>query len=162
MNGKFWRSLAFFFVYLVALNVYAQTRCPVGVQAGNAQCLPDDEEGTAPSRPTGEWIKTWGALVSSNEKVGAWSSNGKFTESDARQEALSACRSAGASDCNVDATYFNQCVAVVGSDERGVTIGKGKNEKVASAVALDGCKKSSKSGCHVQFTECTDPFFRKF
>ncbi|WP_242004176.1 hypothetical protein [Xanthomonas sontii] len=43
--------------------LFAQTRCPVGAQAGSAQCLPDDEA-SAPSRPTGEWIKTWGGIAS--------------------------------------------------------------------------------------------------
>lgn len=144
-----------------SLGVSGQTRCPVGTQAGSAQCLPDDE-GSAPPRPTGEWIKTWGALVSSNQGHGAWTSKGKFTEDEARQDALGRCHSTGLSDCTVDATYFNQCVAVVTSAQRGGSIVKAKSESIAKKAALKDCQKRGNSQCTVEFSDCTDPFFRKF
>ncbi|MFC3656831.1 DUF4189 domain-containing protein [Xanthomonas hyacinthi] len=142
-------------------DVSGQTRCPVGVQTGSAQCLPD-EEGSAPPRPTGEWIKTWGALVSSNQGHGAWTSKGKFTEDEARQDALGRCHSTGLSDCTVDATYFNQCVAVVSSFQRELSIAKAKDESIAGKAALMDCQKRGNSQCTVEFSDCTDPFFRKF
>jgi len=143
------------------LTLLAQTRCPGGTQAGSAACLPDDP-GSAPPRPTGEWIKTWGALVRSNQKVGAWSSKGAFSESDARQEALNKCAAVGASDCVVDATYFNQCVAVAGSREPGININTGKDQATAGKRALDDCQQKSSSTCSVVFSECTAPVFRKY
>lgn len=48
-------------------GVIAQTRCPVGTQMGSIQCIPDTPEmqGQEPpsSKPTGEWVKTWGLLL---------------------------------------------------------------------------------------------------
>ncbi|WP_260303022.1 DUF4189 domain-containing protein [Xanthomonas sp. 3307] len=155
------------FLFLLAISffstdVMAQTRCPTGVQAGGAQCLPDDED-SGPARPTGEWIKTWGALVSSNQGHGAWTSTGKTTEDAARQDALGKCRSTGASDCVVDMAYFNQCVAVAGSNGSGAgSIDTGKNESVASQRALDSCQKKSGFKCSVMYTDCTKPIFVKY
>jgi Domain of unknown function (DUF4189) len=163
VNNKIAKSLFFLFFPLCffSLDSFAQTRCPVGGQAGSAQCLPDDE-GAASPRPTGEWIKTWGALVSSNKAGGAWSSKGKFTEGEARQDALNRCYSTGASDCSVDATYFNQCIAAAASDEIGVDFNTGKDKDIAGKRALSDCKKRSSSQCSIKFTECTDPIFRKY
>lgn len=143
------------------LDVSGQTRCPVGVQAGSSQCLPD-EESAAPSRPTGEWIKTWGALVRSGEGHGAWSSTGKLSKDEASQDALNRCYSTGASDCVVDATYFNQCIAVAGSSEPGINFNTGKDVDTAGRRVLADCQKRSKAKCFVQFTECTDPIFKKY
>jgi len=145
-----------------SFGVSGQTRCPVGTQVGSPQCLPDDDEGSAPPRPTGEWIKTWGALVSSNQGHGAWTSKGKFTEDEARQDALGRCHSTGVSDCTVDATYFNQCVAVVTSVQRGGSIVKAKSESIAKNTALEDCQKRGNSQCVVEFSDCTDPFFKKY
>ncbi|PPT75697.1 DUF4189 domain-containing protein [Xanthomonas theicola] len=142
-------------------EIFAQTGCPVGVQAGGAQCLPDDQS-AAPPRPTGEWIKTWGALVSSNQAHGAWSSKGKFTENEARQDALNRCFSTGASDCSVDATYFNQCIAVAGAGGRGIYTNTGKDEATASKRAVGDCQKKSATQCSALFAECTDSVFRKY
>ncbi|QXG49987.1 hypothetical protein [Pseudomonas viridiflava] len=56
-------SLILLTLSVFCVNAHAQTRCPMGAQAGSMQCLPDDPQGgghynSAP-RPTGEWIKTW-------------------------------------------------------------------------------------------------------
>ena len=142
------------------LTLFAQTRCPVGTPTGSAGCLPDDA-GSAPPRPTGEWIKTWGALAASNEARGSWSTSGKFSEEDARQDVLNRCHETGASDCGVIATYFNQCIAAVGSSESGITIGKGRNEAVAADAALKECRRRG-GDCAVKFSECTDAFFKKY
>ncbi|MFC6838725.1 DUF4189 domain-containing protein [Xanthomonas theicola] len=150
-----------FLIFFASFDLYAQTRCPVGVQAGGAQCLPDDQE-RAPPRTTGEWIKTWGAIVGSVKGREGWSSNGKFTEEDARQDALKKCYSVGAEDCLVEMTYFNQCVAIADSISGGSSIVTGKDESVASSRALADCKNKYSSQCSVKFTECTDPFFRKY
>lgn len=155
------------FLFLLAvsffsMNVMGQTRCPTGVQAGGAQCLPDDE-GSAPAQPTGEWIKTWGALVSSNQGHGAWTSTGKTSEDAARQDALGKCRSTGVGDCVVDMAYFNQCVAVAGSNGNSAgSIDTGKNESVASQRALDSCQKKAGFKCSVMYTDCTKPIFVKY
>ncbi|MFC3656836.1 DUF4189 domain-containing protein [Xanthomonas hyacinthi] len=148
--------------YFFSSNIFGQTRCAVGTPAGSAHCIPDDE-GSAPPRATGEWIKTWGAVVNSVKVNEGWSSVGKFSEEDARNDALNKCYSSGANDCSVQATYFNQCLAIVvpigGGSGNSST---GKDEAIASKRALDDCKKRVGLQCSVLFAECTNPFFKKY
>ena len=131
-----------FFLFL-SFEAGAQTACPVGVAAGSAQCLPDSESSSQPSRPTGEWIKTWGAIASSsNGDVG--SSTGKFSEQEAKDNALKICANLGNSDCKVMFTYKNQCVAVVkaaagrigGKIVSGASVEDAKKRPLISAKSL--------------------------
>ncbi|MBD4836489.1 DUF4189 domain-containing protein [Xanthomonas citri pv. citri] len=147
---------------------WGQTACPSGVAPGSPQCGPDS--GTSrgdipqpPPRPTGEWLKTWGAIASSdNGDIG--SSTGKLSENEARVEALKVCSDFGNSDCKVNFTYKNQCVAVVQA-AKGRTAGKiisAATEEIAKKDALDECLKESGAKCYVRGTDCSKPFFRKF
>lgn len=115
MRGRFLIHVMLLVHGLLASGAFAQTRCPVGTLPGNIKCLPDDVgvgEREA-SRPTGEWIKTWGALASSPETGDSAASVGKLSRDDAESEALTTCSRNGAEDCRVDFVYRNQCVAVV-------------------------------------------------
>ncbi|WP_166774780.1 DUF4189 domain-containing protein [Xanthomonas sp. CFBP 8151] len=98
-----------------ASGAFAQARCSIGTQMGSTQFISDTPEmkpQNAPSQITGEWIRTWGAIASSdNGDIG--SSTGKFSEEDAKVEAIKICTNFGNSDCEVNFTYKNQCVAVV-------------------------------------------------
>ncbi|MBB5875798.1 DUF4189 domain-containing protein [Xanthomonas sp. 3498] len=153
-------AISLFFL-VVSGSGFAQTRCPGGVQAGSAQCLPDED--SSPARPTGEWIKTWGAIVMSDSGQEGWSSVGKFSKDDAVQDALEKCHAVGVTDCSVKMTYFNQCVAIA-NPSRGVgsDITAAKDEKVAGQLASEACNKRTGSQCFVKFTECTVPFFKKY
>nr|WP_241094196.1 DUF4189 domain-containing protein [Xanthomonas bonasiae] len=151
------------FFSLLYFDAGAQTACPVGVAPGSVQCLPDSESSSQSSRPTGEWIKTWGAIASSsNGDVG--SSTGKFSEQEAEGNALKICANLGNSDCKIMFTYKNQCVAVVkaaagrtgGKIVSGVSIGDAKSK------ALDQCKKSSGAECSVVGADCSKPFFKEY
>lgn len=161
------RSFSYLFLLgsIISATAVGQTRCPIGVQAGNIQCIPDDPpaEVNAAPRPTGEWIKTWGAIASSeNGDIG--SSTGKFSKKDAEAEAIKICADFGNSDCKVNMTYKNQCVAVVQA-AKGRTGGKiitAETADIAKRTALQECQEDSGAQCFVRGTDCTEPFFRKF
>ncbi|WP_353949491.1 DUF4189 domain-containing protein [Xanthomonas indica] len=154
-------SAVFLFLLTLSGSCFAQTRCPGGVQAGSAQCLPDED--SAPARPTGEWIKTWGAIVMSDAGQEGWSSVGKFSKDDAVQDALDKCHAVGVSDCSVKMTYFNQCVAIANPAKGvGSSIIAAKDEREAGELASEACSKRTGSQCFVKFTECTRPFFKKY
>ncbi|WP_454239189.1 DUF4189 domain-containing protein [Pseudomonas viridiflava] len=151
----------------IPLFAAAQTACPVGVAPGSPQCGPDSgtsRADSAPSRPTGEWIKTWGAIAGSAQGDQGWSSNGKYSENEASQDVLKKCTSSGATDCTVDLTYFNQCVAIAVPAQGGGkgSMFTGKDEQVASARALDQCKVGYGVTCSISFTDCTKPIFKKY
>ncbi|WP_191091337.1 MULTISPECIES: DUF4189 domain-containing protein [Xanthomonas] len=142
--------------------LFAQTRCPVGAQAGSAQCLPDDEA-SAPSRPTGEWIKTWGGIASAPNGEGGVSS-GQLSKADAENVALQNCRATGAGQCKVNFVYYNQCVALaypVGSAGGFFRTGKTIDEAVKLAV-VDCEREMVGHQCKIKVNECTDPVFRKY
>ncbi|MBN6113739.1 DUF4189 domain-containing protein, partial [Xanthomonas bonasiae] len=101
--------------FFLSAPLFAQTRCPVGVQTGSTQCLPDDEI-SAPPRPTGEWIKTWGGIATSpNAKGGGGGvSSGQSSKENAEDVALQNCKNTtGMENCKIDFVYKNQCVAFV-------------------------------------------------
>ncbi len=151
---------------LIAQSSFAQTACPSGVAPGSPQCVADagTSREEAPPRPTGEWIKTWGAIAGYAQRDEVWSTTGKFSEEDAWQEVLGKCNASGATDCKVDMTYFNPCVAMA-LPSAGVgnsSIYTGKDEKTAGARAMESCERRQGAVCKVTFTECTEPFFNRF
>ena len=162
MNFIKYRPLLLLVVFFVFSNAsFAQTRCPGGVQPGSAQCLPDDQ-GAAPPRPTGEWIKTWGSIATSPSGKGGVSS-GRLSKEEAEDVALQNCKSTGAEQCRIDFTYKNQCVAAVypvngvgGMFLTAATI----DEAVSNAKSK--CEASAKGECKVAISECSEPVFKKY
>ncbi|MEQ7993371.1 DUF4189 domain-containing protein [Xanthomonas hortorum] len=151
----------------IPLFASAQTACPVGVQPGSPQCGPDSGTSRgdpAPPRPTGEWITTWGAIVGTDDGAGGWPSNGKFSKSDAEQDALNQCRAEGVVGCKVLLAYHNQCVAVAapssGKGENGIA--SAKTEGLAAEAASRNCRNDERGGCSVIYSTCAKPVFRKY
>ena len=105
------------FVWLAAVSllicaapVSAQTACPVGTPAGSAMCGPSPGGGEIPApapRPSGEWLKTWGAIATSPSGNGGVSSQ-RLSKQDAEKVALQNCASAGGTSCKVELAYENQ------------------------------------------------------
>lgn len=159
-------ALILLLALLATPAAFGQTACPSGVGPGSPQCGPDagTSRGAPPvPRPTGEWIKTWGAIATSDSgDIG--SSTGKFSEKDAQAESLKICADFGNADCKVSMTYRNQCVAVVQA-ARGRTGGKiitAETADIAAKTALEECRQDSGATCVVRGTDCSEPFFRKF
>ncbi|PBP84062.1 DUF4189 domain-containing protein [Pseudomonas syringae] len=153
---------------LLAFGVHAsaQTRCPMGVQAGSAQCIPDEPQSSreAPPRPTGEWIKTWGAIVNSKNTSQAWAAAGQMSKSDAEKDAIDQCQSAGFQECYVTFTYMNQCVAMATPVSGGSKshISSAADIPLASRNALERCRDNAGVECSVIYSDCTEPVFRKY
>jgi Domain of unknown function (DUF4189) len=153
--------------FFLSATLFAQTRCPVGGQAGSSQCLPDDE-GAAPPRPNGERIKTWGAIATSpNAKGGGGGvSSGQLSKEDAEDVALNNCKSTtGMENCKVDFVYNNQCVAFVSlmGGYKNFIYGAATVEKAVKLAEAD-CKAFVKGqqSCMVKLAECSEPVFKKY
>ncbi|MBE0315817.1 MULTISPECIES: DUF4189 domain-containing protein [Xanthomonas] len=162
--NRFWLTI-FFNTFLVGV-ASAQTACPVGVPPGSPQCGPDSgtSRGDAPAsppRPTGEWIKTWGAIARSNSTGEAGSAVGKLSEREAQQAAIRQCALGGAGDCEVRLSYQNQCAALVSSKSRSF-YQSSATEKIAIELAVKACEESNSGSCEVAYSECSKPIFRKF
>ncbi|MCQ2996438.1 DUF4189 domain-containing protein [Pseudomonas syringae] len=147
-----------------ALPVLAQTACPSGVAPGSPQCGPDSgtSRGEAPPpRPTGEWLKTWGAVaVAGNGDAGV--SSGRMTKKLAEQAAVDSCEGLDSGKCTVSMAFFNQCVAAADSGKGQGSIFGAASIEEASRLATDQCEKNSGTSCRITLSKCTDPIFKKY
>lgn len=160
-----------FFSFFVAFPVFAQTACPIGVAAGSASCGPTPSQGvTGYSQqqvptPSGEWIKTWGAIAVADSTGDVGLAVGKMSKKQAEDEALIKCAQNGALDCKKNVfTYRNQCAALAWPNTAGekYIMSSGPSKDAAATDASSVCDKSASAGCNVVYSECSEPIFRKY
>lgn len=142
----------------------SQTACPVGTTPGSATCgpSPGSQMPAPPPRPSGEWIKTWGAIATSTSGGGGASSQ-RLSKDDAEQLALRNCIDSGAANCRIEFSYYNQCVALaypVGKN--GGKVNTAATVERAKTRVLAACEKELGGECKVALAECSEPVFRKF
>ncbi|WP_372393515.1 DUF4189 domain-containing protein [Xanthomonas sp. NCPPB 3582] len=159
------RSMIFLSFFFAGASL-AQTACPSGVAPGSPQCGPDS--GTSrgdipapPPRPTGEWIKTWGAIAHSSVTGEAGSAVGKLSENEARDKATRQCAAGGATDCQVKLVYRNQCAALVTSQGNSFFQASASKQK-SIELATKVCEESNSGVCKAVYSECSEPIFRKY
>jgi len=168
----------------IASNTYAENGCPPGqlpAQANGAitSCTPIpsgyyQQEAPQP-RPSGQWIKTWGAIamgsIDSTNSYGV--TTDKLSKLEAESDALKRCASHGETNCQIGLVYQNQCAAIAEPSIDGKTfvgglsdfVGAGSKDK-ASEIALERCKKNNRDApgavCKVIYTACTEPVFERY
>jgi hypothetical protein len=178
-----------FIIALLAFTIaglaQAEQGCPPGqipAQAGGnvTSCGPipagyyQQQQQAAPT-PSGEWIKTWGAVsvgaIDSTTSYGVTA--GKLSKEDAEQDSLKRCASHGEDNCKVAFTYYNQCVAIAEPQINGLPLSSGSIRFVSAPTVSKASSESSKkcaefnkktSGvkCKVVYTACTEPIFRSY
>ncbi len=100
---------------------WAEGRCPPGQYpiggqgAGGCAPIPAGGSGAESPRPTGRWIKTWGAFAASPSGI-AGAASGWRKKVDAGSAAVRSCSDAGGRDCQVKFTYKNQCATAAVSN----------------------------------------------
>ncbi|KAB7773733.1 hypothetical protein CEK69_03120 [Xanthomonas sp. LMG 12462] len=165
-----------------AYGAHAEGGCPPGQYPiggqGAAGCAPMPQSQAAPQeapRPTGYWVKTWGAIA-----MGAgdgWNSlgvtTGKASKSEAEADALRRCSSDGVKDCRIGFVYKNQCAAVAEPQVGGrayldgpTSFAAAGDEEAASGVAMERCERENRavSGmqCKVIYTACSKAVFKSY
>lgn len=166
-------SLLLILFLVDAPSASAEGRCPPGQYpiggqgVGGCAPIPGGDSGanatTAP-RPTGRWLKTWGAIATA-PSGDAGASTGQSSKGAAEKEAISQCARGGASDCRVTMSYKNQCAAMVtpSSIERGGAVTwRAETEALATKLAMDECTKRGSAGCKVFYSACSDPIFQEY
>ncbi|MFB8950306.1 DUF4189 domain-containing protein [Xanthomonas arboricola] len=149
-----------------SIEAFGQTACPAGVAPGSPQCGPDSGTSrgvtpTPPPRPTGEWIKTWGAVATS-ESGDSGVSSGRITKDQAENDAIASCEGLGSGTCKVSMAFFNQCVAAADSGQGEGSIFSAASIRQASRLAMSQCEKKSRRQCRITLSKCTDPIFKKY
>jgi len=163
---------------------YAENGCPPGQLPAQANgvitsCTPIpsgyyQQEAPQP-RPSGRWIKTWGAIAMGSTDSGTifGVTTGKLSEAEAEADALRRCSSRGLKNCEVVLKYHNQCAAVAEPQIDGrpfnggrISLAGSSTVSEASNRVLEDCKKTNKSTpeaeCKVVYTACTEQIFEKF
>ncbi|MCD0256758.1 DUF4189 domain-containing protein [Xanthomonas melonis] len=141
---------------------------PIGGQ-GVAACAPIPQDGsTQAARPTGKWLKTWGAIASDGgDNLGV--AKNKIKKSEAQKEALERCRSTSGKGCTVDFTYENQCASIaepyVGNKSISgmLSYAGGASKDISSEGAISRCIKDNKDAkCRVIYSACSEPIFKAY
>ncbi len=176
------KCLALFVLIVAAHEAHAEGGCPPGQYPiggqGAAGCAPISQNQAAPQgspRPTGYWVKTWGAIA-----MGAgdgWNSfgvtTGKASKSEAEADALKRCVSNGVKDCRIGFVYKNQCAAVAEPQVGGkgyldgpTSFAAAGDEEAASGVAMERCERENHSvtgmQCKVIYTACSKAVFKRY
>ncbi|WP_080932453.1 DUF4189 domain-containing protein [Xanthomonas albilineans] len=161
-----------FSMLLFSMNVNAEGGCPPGQlpaqsNGSMASCVPIPQDNPEPQRPrpTGKWLKTWGALADDGAgDVGV--STGKLNKEDAEKAAIENCEKGIEKKCHTITTYINQCIAVAEPNRTGninLGIESGPSlEKISRAAIVDCQKYNEGIDCKISYTNCTEPVFQKF
>lgn len=115
-------------------------------------------------RPTGEWIKTWGAIASGDNGEGGISV-GQLSKVAAENEAINQCIRGGGVNCRPSFTYYNQCVAILSAVSNPIkdTIQSAGSIEVAEKMASPKCRSQNNgSACEVVYSACSEPIFKPY
>ena len=159
-----------FFVSIGMANfAYAEGSCPPGSYPiggqGATGCAPiptgDDASTSANasySQPAMRWKKTWGAIAVDPVTGDMGTTIGKFSEREAKREAINLCKKHGAKTCEV-MSYHNQCgvVAWPGVVGARIIMQGGPSIDAASQRALSVCKEKAGSDCRIEYANCSEP-----
>ena len=171
------KTLLFLIFFAAALLMFcdaaAEGGCPPGQYPiggqGALACAPIPQDNTQKQpRPSGRWIKTWGAIASdSGDNLGV--SVGKIDKSEAQQDAVAKCTAQSGSKCHLVLTYRNQCAAIAEpyKGDRAVSgmlsYNGAASKEIASADALSFCKKDNpNASCRIIYTACSEPVMKSY
>ncbi|WP_238692198.1 DUF4189 domain-containing protein [Xanthomonas arboricola] len=171
--------LAFYLFFFVGF-AHAEGGCPPGQYPiggqGAMACTPlPQDNNQQQARPSGKWIKTWGAIaMGSIDSVTSYGvTTGKLSKAEAEADALSRCGSHGETNCQIGLAYKNQCAVVAEphvndkpfSEGYSAFIGASTVQK-ASDIALNKCNQTNRefsgSKCAIVYSACSEPIFEKF
>ena len=144
---------------------HAEGGCPPGQYPQQGQgwqtCVPIPGDGGATSSQTAarrppRWLARWGALASGGEGQFGISAN-QPSSADAEAVALNDCRGRGGTDCKLNHTYGNTCMAVIGRPNASVKTVHGPSENDAIESGKETCKRDGVDGCWVYYSGCSLP-----
>lgn len=162
MSSKF--SFLLLILLLLSGVVHAEGNCPEGYypvgggSAGAPQgCAPIPGYGQgqqqAQQPPSPHWINYSGGVATDSKKGVLGTAINMDSQAAAGQAALADCRAKGGTDCEIDATYTNGCVAMAAGD----TAYKSKAGPTMDAAvkgATEICSAAT-TGCHVYYSACS-------
>lgn len=150
--------------------VFAEGGCPPGhYPIGDSRapgCAPipgGAGEANSGPRPTGRWIKTWGAIALSPDGASG-AATGRRSKSAAAKDAEGVCIGSGGKSCRVAFTFKNQCAAaaVPSAGKGGTSFGRSADEATSKELALEECRSGGGLDCRTVYSACSEPEFESF
>ena len=146
----------------VLLSFAAHAQCPPGSylvsNPTNTYCLPDPNY-RAPQQapqPVAQWERRWGAVAIDSPKAVMGVAVDKRSKREASITAVSDCERQGGANCEIEAAYDNQCVAVITSnDSHNTPIARTVDQAVATGMKT--CRDAGRTNCHVYYSACSLP-----
>lgn len=163
---KVFRSLSFLLLLsFLSFGAQAQVSCPPGmIPYGTAQdqsvCGPDpnaqqQSDQSGPVQPTVRWAANWQALATDTPKGILGTSKDQANRALAEAAAISDCRAKGGTDCTLQISYGNGCIAMVVGDHV-MNMNGGITEDDAAQKGLKMCS-AADTHCHVYYSACSLP-----
>jgi hypothetical protein len=159
-NASFWLLLSL--PILVSTAVHGQAACPAGtIPYGTGQdqnvCGPDDNRQPSQQQPTPpQWVSRWGAIATALPQGVMGFSTNLRSDADATHVALSDCRSKGGTNCKIELSYGNQCIAMAVGNP-GYSVDLGLTSTAASEKSLKDCTNGGAANCHIIYSACSLP-----
>lgn len=144
-------------------GAYAEGNCPDGYYPVGgrdfAGCAPIPGSGSqrqAPQQPVEQWERRWGAVAIDSPKAVMGVAVDKRSKREASLAAASDCERQGGANCEIEAAYDNQCVAVITSnDSHNTPIALTVDQAVATGMKT--CRDAGRTNCHVHYSACSLP-----
>ncbi|MEX1829788.1 DUF4189 domain-containing protein [Luteibacter sp. CQ10] len=154
--------------YLVLLSLFspaysiAEGGCPPGQfpQAGQGwqTCIPMPNYSggaSSPQMPSEVWEDRYGSLATDSMAGVIGSSSNQPTRAGAEAEAMFQCTLAGGTDCLMQGSYGNECLAMA-LGPNSFLLRNGATKAAAEKKALDDCAKENDT-CGIYHSSCSFP-----
>jgi hypothetical protein len=161
--------LLFGLFWLATDACHAEGNCPPGYypigapqgQAGPQGCAPIPGYGSNPqqentqSPPPPQWASRWGAVATDAAKGILGAAANATGKEEAQQTAIADCQANGGTQCILQNTYGNACVAVITGDKV-FNVGSSTDLNDAIQSGITQCS-SADTNCHVYYSACSLP-----
>jgi hypothetical protein len=118
--------------------------------------IPGYRQQQSPQQPAPQWESRWGAVAIDSLKAVMGVSVDKRSKREASTAAVSDCERQGGANCEIEAAYDNQCVAVITSnDSHNTPIALTVDQAVATGMKT--CRDAGRTNCRVFYSACSLP-----
>lgn len=146
---------------LVSIRAHAEGGCPPGQYPQQGQgwqaCVPIPGNNQPANADSGQvFYNSWQAVATDTPKGILGTAVGVPERSSAEAQAITDCQAKGGTDCKLEVSYGNGCIAMVVGDKT-LQIQGAPTKKKAEQVTTDKCNAAGNSSCKVYYSECSPP-----
>lgn len=165
---KDYRWLLVGLLLLLGSTAHAEGGCPPGLIPASGtdinSCVPippgyysnqQPAQPQPPPSPPPQWASRWGAIATDSIKGVLGIATNVTSKEEAQKTAMADCQANGGTQCKLQNTYGNACVAMVTGDKV-FNVGSAANLNEAVQSGMTECS-SADTNCHVYYSACSLP-----